>query len=152
MTEPSKSPALRLHPREIGDLFDEVFPDRVALGWTFVIEQMEPHLARVRLPFHERNLRPGPSMSGPAMFHLADYAMWVLIIGMTGRAGVGAVTSNLSITYLRRAVPGDLIGRARITKLGRRLVAGDVEIYAGGDPAMVAHATTTYAMPELAEK
>ena len=147
MTFPAR-PALLMTPHDIAACFDEIFPDRVALGWTFEIEHMEPNLARVRLPFHSRNIRPGNVISGPAMFHLADYALWVLIIGMAGRAGVEAVTSNLNITYLRRAAASDLVGHARITRLGRRLTAGHIEIYADGDPAMVAHATATYAMPD----
>ena len=151
MTFPAR-PALLMTPHDIAACFDEIFPDRVALGWTFEIEHMEPYHARVRLPYHARNVRPGNTMSGPAMFHLADYAMWVLIIGMTGRHGVGAVTSNLSITYLRPATAGDLLGRVRITRLGRRIVAGDVEISTGTDPAMVAHATTTYVMPDSSTK
>ena len=133
---------------QITACLDTVFPDRVPLGWTFEIEHMEPNLTTVRLPLDARNVRPGGVMSGPAMFHLADYAMWVLIIGMTGRVGVDAVTSNLSITYLRRAVAGDLTGRARIFKLGRRLVTGDVEIHVAGVSGMVAHAITTYVMPD----
>lgn len=147
-----RNPArLVMSPAEITACFDEIFPDRIALGWTFEIEHMEPYMARVRLPFHARNVRPGNTMSGPAMFHLADYAMWVLIMGMTGREGVAAVTSNLSITYLRPAPAGDLVGRARILRLGRRLAAGDIEITAGGDPAIVAHATTSYVMPNASK-
>lgn len=128
--------------------FDEVFADRRALGWTFEIEHLAPLSARVRLPFHQRNVRPGGVMSGPAMFHLADYGMWVAIIGMTGEAGVSAVTSNLAITYLRPAIAGDLIADVRVTKLGRRLAMGDVSIRLPGGTDMVAHATATYAMGE----
>ena len=135
-------------PDQIVAHFDVVFPDRVALGWTFEIEEMAPFTARVRLPLHPRNVRPGGTISGPAMFHLADYAIWVLIIGMTGKSGVDAVTSNLAMTYLRRPTAGDLVAQARITKLGRRLTMADVEIHLPGQVEMVAHATATYAMPE----
>lgn len=134
-------------PQQIVAHFDVIFPDRVALGWTFEIEAMEPYAARVRLPLHARNVRPGGTISGPAMFHLADYAIWVLIIGMTGKAGVDAVTSNLAMTYLRRPTAGDLVAQVRLTKLGRRLAMGDIEIYLPGQADMVAHATATYAMP-----
>ena len=140
-----------MSPAEIVAHFDEIFPDRVALGWIFEIEHMEPFKARVRLPLHARNVRPGGTISGPAMFHLADYAIWVLIIGMTGKAGVNAVTSNLAMSYLRRPTAGDLVAQARIIKLGRRLVMADVEVYAPGQPDMVAHATATYAMPDATE-
>ena len=140
--------ALLMSPQQIVAHFDEIFPDRVALGWTFEIEHMEPYAARARLPQDARNIRPGGSISGPAMFHLADYAIWVLIIGMLGKSGVDAVTSNLAMTYLRKPT-GDLVARVRITKLGRRLTMADVEIHRQGEAEMVAHATATYAMAEV---
>lgn len=141
---------LQMSPEEITAHFDEIFPERIALGWIFEIEHMEPYRTRVRLPLHARNIRPGGTISGPAMFHLADYAIWVLIIGMTGKSGVAAVTSNLAMTYLRRPTAADLVAEARILKLGRRLVMSDVGIYLPGQADMVAHATATYAMPEPA--
>ena len=124
-----------------------VFPDRLAKGWTFRIEHLEPMRARVRLPFEERHLRPGGTIAGPVLFHIADFAFWVLIMAMTGPPGVEAVTTNLSINFLRRPGPSDLIAQARIVKLGRRLVMGDVEISSADAEDMVAHATCTYAMP-----
>ncbi|HUF86502.1 MAG TPA: PaaI family thioesterase, partial [Thermohalobaculum sp.] len=58
-----------------------------------------------------------------------------------------AVTTNLSINFLRRPRLGDLVGEARIAKLGRRLAAGDVLLRPaeGGEP--VAQALVTYALP-----
>ena len=39
-------------PDQIVAHFGVVFPDRVALGWTFEIEEMAPFAAPVRLPLH----------------------------------------------------------------------------------------------------
>ena len=39
-----------------------------------------------------------------------------------------AVTTNLNINFLRRPAPADLIGEARLIKLGKRLAVGEVAI------------------------
>jgi len=49
--------------------------------------------------------------------------------------------------FLREVGPVDLIGEARILKLGRSLSVGDVTIFSEGMEAPVAHATLTYAIP-----
>ena len=48
-----------------------------------------------------------------------------------------AVTTNVSINFLRKPEPRDLIGRAKLMKLGKRLAVGEVALYSprGDDPA-----------------
>jgi acyl-coenzyme A thioesterase PaaI-like protein len=58
-----------------------------------------------------------------------------------------AVTTNLSINFLRRPMPGELIARGSILKLGKRLAVGEVSLYCGDDEDLVAHVTCTYALP-----
>jgi acyl-coenzyme A thioesterase PaaI-like protein len=58
-----------------------------------------------------------------------------------------AVTTNVSINFLRRPEPKDLIGRATLMKLGKRLAVGKVALYSPGEAEMVAHATRTYSIP-----
>ncbi len=58
-----------------------------------------------------------------------------------------AVTSNLSIHFLRRPGPVDLIAEGRALKFGRRLAVLEVTIHSDGDPDAVAHVTGTYALP-----
>jgi len=58
-----------------------------------------------------------------------------------------AVTADLTIHFLRPAPPGDVIGEARLFKVGRRLATGEVLLYADGHPDPVAHAVVTYAIP-----
>ena len=43
----------------------------------------------------ERTVRPGGTISGPAMFMLADVAVYVAILGAGGRRALQAVTTNL---------------------------------------------------------
>ena len=57
------------------------------------------------------------------------------------------VTTNFSINFLRRPPPGDVVARARILKLGRRLAVGEVHLHAGEADDLVAHVTSTYSIP-----
>ena len=61
-----------------------------------------------------------------------------------------AVTWDLHITFLRPAIGGDVIGVGRRLKRGRKLIYGDIEMYIDGNPEKpVAHATVTYALPQV---
>ena len=81
------------------------------------------------------------------MFTLADFSIYVALIGTLGIPGLAAVTSNLNINYLRRPAPADLIAEARIIRLGRRLAYTEVQIFSDGNPDLIAHATGSYALP-----
>ncbi|PKQ02959.1 MAG: phenylacetic acid degradation protein, partial [Alphaproteobacteria bacterium HGW-Alphaproteobacteria-11] len=59
-----------------------------------------------------------------------------------------AVTTNLSINFLRKPKPAEIIGEARLLKLGRALAVGEIGMWQEGaadDP--VAHAVSTYSIP-----
>ena len=106
--------------------------------------------ATVRLNYHPDHLRPGGTISGPTMFALCDLALYVAILHEIGRVKL-AVTTNVSINFLRKPEPADLIGKARLIKLGKRLAVGEVAIYSEGESEMVAHATGTYSIPARGE-
>jgi uncharacterized protein (TIGR00369 family) len=111
------------------------------------VEEVEPMEIRVRLRVRERNLRPGGTVSGPAMFSLADVAVYLAILAMIGPVEL-AVTTSASIDFMRKPEAGrDLIGEARLLKLGRMLAVGDVLIRSEGSEAIVARASLTYAIP-----
>ncbi|HEY8516478.1 MAG TPA: PaaI family thioesterase [Candidatus Binatia bacterium] len=112
----------------------------------FRIEVVEESGVRVRMPFHEKHLRPGGTVSGPSLMTLADTAMYVAVLAEIGPVPL-AVTTSLTINFLRRPRPADVIAEARLLKLGKRLAVGEVEMYSDGDPDMVAHATMTYSLP-----
>jgi uncharacterized protein (TIGR00369 family) len=116
----------------------------------FAVEEVGPMRARMRLIFHDRHLRPGGTISGPAMFGLADVALYVAILANIGEVAL-AVTTNLNINFLRRPDPVDLIGEARLMKLGKRLAVGEVAISAVGSGDPVAHAVGTYSIPPRTE-
>lgn len=86
-------------------------------------------------------------MSGPAMFGLADVAMYLAILSRIGPQAL-AVTTNCSIDFMRKPVAGvDLICEAVIHKLGRVLAVGDCLIYSEGKAEPVARASLTYSIP-----
>jgi uncharacterized protein (TIGR00369 family) len=123
----------------------EIFPQFWAAG-THEIEAIGPMSASIRLKYHADHLRPGGTISGPTMFGLADVALYVAILAQIGRVPL-AVTTNMTINFLRKPPPGDLIGEARLMKLGKRLAVGEVALHSFGAAAMVAHATGSYAIP-----
>ena len=81
------------------------------------------------------------------MFTLADYTIYIALIGSIGPSAIPAVTSNLNINFLLRPGPTDLIAEARIIRLGRRLAYAEVQLYSEGISEMIAHATGSYVIP-----
>jgi uncharacterized protein (TIGR00369 family) len=128
---------------DIRDFLAKEFPQ---IGRTFLVEDIGPMRARMRLVVNDMHLRPGGTISGPSMFGLADVSLYVAILANIGLVGQ-AVTTNLNINFLRRPEPADLIGEARLIKLGKRLAVGEVSIFASETEELVAHAVGTYSIP-----
>ena len=133
----------KLTVAEIAEFLDAEFPQARGM---FVVEEVGPMRARVRMPVDESHLRAGDTISGPTMFWLADFAFYVAVLASIGREAQ-AVTTNININFMRRPSLNDLVGEVRILKLGRRLAVGDVTLFSEGVRAPVAHATATYALP-----
>ena len=111
------------------------------------VEEIGEGTARVRLPHDRRWLRPGGTVNGPALMSLADFAMWVAVLSAIGRVELAA-TTTLTCNFLRRPPAADVIGTARLIKLGKRLAYGEVSMYCEGvDTDPVAHVTATYSIP-----
>ena len=129
---------------EVSAFLDREFPEIHHDGRLYHVEAVGPSSARVRLDHHARNLRPGGTLSGPAMMGLADIALYVAVLASIGPVAL-AVTTNLAFNFLRRPAPGALWAEARLLKLGRRLAVGEVGLLSEG--RLVCHATGTYAIP-----
>jgi uncharacterized protein (TIGR00369 family) len=136
----------RISIEEINELCERSLPWVGMLG--FEVEEIGKGTCRVRLPPRAEFLRPGGTVSGPALMSLADYGMYVAVLSAIGRVEL-AVTTNLTCNFLRRPKPGAVIGDCRLIKLGRRLAYGEVSLYSEGDEdtGPVAHVTATYSIP-----
>lgn len=140
---PLKAP---LSAAEVSRLIDEKFPAIHAAGRRMIIEAVGPSTARVRLELDASNLRPGGTVSGPTMFTLADFTIYVALLGTLGATAIPAVTSNLNINFLLRPDAVDTIAEARLIRIGRRLAYAEVGLYSNGRDDMIAHATGSYAL------
>jgi len=105
----------------------------------------------LHLDIQDYHLRPGGYISGPTQMTLADQAAYIAIFTRIGIAPM-AVTSNLSIDFLRPCLGDVLEVKAKLIKLGRTLAVIHVEIRgveAGkGQSKMASHAVVSYALPK----
>ncbi len=141
----------RITKAEIDEMCAQALPWVGILG--LAIEDIGEGTCRVRMPAKKEFLRPGGTVSGPALMSLADYAMYVAVLSAIGRVEL-AVTINLTANFLRRPKPGAVLGDCRLIKLGKRLAYGEVSLFSEGeaDSGPVAHVTATYSIPpELAD-
>ncbi|WP_431299028.1 PaaI family thioesterase [Tabrizicola sp. BL-A-41-H6] len=113
----------------------------------YVVESAGKDGVTLRLAVAERHLRPGGTVSGPAMFGLVDVAMYLAILARIGPKAL-TVTTNCSIDFMRKPAAGrDLRAVARVLKLGRALAVGDVMVFSDGVAEPVARAGLTYSIP-----
>ena len=113
----------------------------------FAVERADEAGVTLRLEVAEKHLRPGGTVSGPTIFALADVAMYLAILSRIGPVAL-AVTVNCAVDFMRKPAAGrDLLGAARVLKLGRSLAVGDVMIFSEGQADPVARASLTYAIP-----
>jgi uncharacterized protein (TIGR00369 family) len=138
------APLPRLGARDLEALLQRHLP---ALDMSvYHVEAVEPMFVRVRLRTGEQHLRPGDTISGPALMTLADTAMLLVVLAMIGPE-IATVTTSLNIHFLRRPAPTDLIPETHLLQLGRRLAVGEVTMFSEDEAAPVALATVTYAIP-----
>jgi uncharacterized protein (TIGR00369 family) len=113
----------------------------------YAVERADATGVDLRLRVAARHLRPGGTVSGPAIFALADVALYLAILSRIGPAAL-TVTTNANIDFMRKPAAGrDMIGTARVLKLGRVLAVGDVMIFSQGQAEPVARAGLTYSIP-----
>ena len=137
---------LKMTAAELKAFLEQDFP-QVAGDFEFV--SVKPYDITMALSTDDKHLRPGGTVSGPAMFTLADYAAYAVILGHIGPVGL-AVTTNLNINFLRKPEPGTIVARGQLMKLGKRLAVVDIGISKPGDDDLLAHATATYSIPPKA--
>lgn len=138
--------ALKMSVQELTSFMAAEFPQ---VAQDFTIEALRPMALTLRLNVAERHLRPGGTVSGPAIFALADVGMYLAVLAMIGPEAL-AVTTNCSLDFMRKPVAGaDLVADVRLLKLGRVLAVGDALIHAEAADAPVARASLTYSIPPV---
>ena len=132
-------------PDEINGMVALEFPSAHA-GGTRCVEVGEG-VAVARWPFDPATLRPGAYISGPTLFALADSALWFATFTVLGLEPM-AVTSEMSIRFLRPAQDGDVLARATLNSVSTRRLVGTIELWVDGVPdRLVAVAQGSYARP-----
>ena len=127
----------------INDMVRSAFPGSRnychELGTGYAISRLEAAVG---------DLRPGGFISGPTQFGAADAALWFATFVGLGRMEPMALTSELSIRFLRPAIGSVLFARADVDIVTRRSVVGTVKIWCDDDvDRPTATAQGTYAIP-----
>ncbi len=130
-------------PEEVNRFLAEAFPgtgnECVVLGSRHAVGRAIADPAR---------FRPGGYISGPTQFGLADAVLWYALFGAVGIEPM-AVTSELSIRYLRPAIGSMLYARADLHSVGQRSVVGTVSLWVDDrSDKIVSVAQGTYIRPQ----
>jgi uncharacterized protein (TIGR00369 family) len=124
---------------------DDQAPFVRALGIT--CEEVGSGRAVARLRSDPRWMRPGNIVCGGMLMTLADVAIYFAILGQVGLRAM-AITNELKMNFLRPASGGDVLARARVLKLGRRIAYGEIHLeMATGAGSLIAHGTSSYVLP-----
>lgn len=139
--DPSKPSAVT------GEDFIALLRESIPLAQTlpFEVDDMSYGRCVLRLPHSPLHLRAGGIISGPAMMTLADTVLYGAVLSCVGLVRM-AVTTDMSIRFLRPAFPSELVGEGNILRIGKKLAVGEVSIF-NADKKLIAHATGTYALP-----
>ena len=133
-----------LGAEELAELIRDGVP--MVGGMGVAVETVGEGTVRLRLPYRDDFVRPGGTVTGPAMFALADVALYGAVLSLIGRVEL-AVTTSMTVNFLRRPAPVAVVAEARVLKLGKRLAYGEVMLWSEGEPEPVAHVTGTYSIP-----
>lgn len=110
------------------------------------VEIMEDSRTVMSLEAKAEHLRPGGYISGPTQMAIADSAAYMAVMTKLGIVPM-AVTSNLSINFLRPCIGEAVVADARLMRLGKALAVIEVDIRARGSDKQSSHAVVTYAIP-----
>ena len=109
--------------------------------------EISPHHAimQCRVPMHD--IRPGGFISGPAQFALCDVAMWAAVFGAKGLDEM-AMTSEMSIRFLRPALGDELTARVDTLSVGTRQIVMQAKVFTDNADKPTVLAQGTYVMPK----
>ncbi|MGB3056057.1 MAG: PaaI family thioesterase [Acidimicrobiales bacterium] len=137
------SAVMELNAQAVNEMLAEFFP-----GAGASCAELGPDFAVASNPISDFSIRPGGFVSGPTQFAMADAALWYLTFVAIGRIEPMALTSELSIRFLRPAQGERIWARAQLNTATRRSVVGSVDIWMDDQqhrPTAVAQGT--YVLP-----
>lgn len=109
-------------------------------------EEVGDRMAVAALDVDPTNLRPGGIISGPSVFGVCDAALYYAAFTMIGIEPM-ALTSELSIRFLRPARGSSVRARATLHLAGRRSLVGSIVAWTDDESRPVAVAQGTYVRP-----
>lgn len=130
---------------ELNRFIAEDFPQATPEQSGFTPISIHPGEVLVRLEADDKHLRPGGTVSGPALFTLADCAAYFVILAHIGPVGL-TVTTNLNINFMQKTAPGPVDCTAKLLKLGKRLAVTDMQMH-DQEGRLISQATGTYSIP-----
>lgn len=142
---PPSAAALRMDATAVDAFIAAAFPEVPDHRRSRIAQAAPGHVRMTMMP-DTSHLRPGNIVSGPTQMALADHAAYALVLAHIGPVAM-AVTSSLTMHFLRACQPGLLTADARLLRLGRRLVISDVQIWTDSPDRPVAQASVTYIVP-----
>jgi uncharacterized protein (TIGR00369 family) len=131
----------RMHPHEYDRIMHAGLP--LAAAWGVRVLSAEAGVARLELPARAELLRPGNTVSGPAIMGLADMAMWAALLSLT-EGHDDSMTTTMNVAFLRPCGPGPLQAEARLIKPRGRTLFGEVRVFRTGDEDPCVHVTTSW--------
>lgn len=138
--------ALKWSAKQVFSFLQEEFPQALRDGVSYEVVTLRPGEAHIRLLAGEQQLRPGGTVSGPAMMEMVDFSIYVLLLAHHKEAARLAVTTNLTISFLRKPQPGPIVAQIKLIKHGRTLTVARVDIISETDAKLVASSEVTYFM------
>lgn len=140
---PEPMPESTLTPADIDGMLQRVLAPWVRqLGLR--AEAVDAQGVTLRLPFDESFRHAGGVVCGQVLMSAADTAMIVAIASALGSFRP-MTTVTLTTNFMRPVIKGDVLVHARVLRLGKTVVFGEIEL-TGTDGKLAVQATTTYAL------
>ncbi|MFO1089651.1 MAG: PaaI family thioesterase [Hyphomicrobiales bacterium] len=127
----------------VRDFLRREFPQEFGKGHYEIAKLTRSSIDMV-LHASDHHLRPGGTVSGPSVMALMDCAAYALLIGRHGETGKLAVTTGMSLSFLRKSGPGQLHCSIEFLKEGRTLTVVDARVWNADRTKLLAHGEFTY--------
>ncbi|MFF0011089.1 PaaI family thioesterase [Streptomyces sp. NPDC005374] len=135
---------MTMTPAEADKLLADNFAPWV-LDLRLSVQTLGDDHAVLRLPWSQRLAREGGALSGQVLMAAADTATVIAVSAARGTYGP-MTTVQQSTTFQRAVTDSDVLIKAVVTKLGRRMAFADITMTDSASGALAAHANTVYAL------